>query len=297
MERMMLGVHEAVPGDNPWQRRARRLQSEWRERQGLAAGLHRGVELGSRLTPEGGQPPVLRNYMTPAARRHVLDAVADAPRTGALLSRPRLWVDLLSSQPACFNLFGDLADGRDLATRVWSHLEPDLVAEVHGIDFEHSPGRSDPRLTGNRSAFDVFVQATGPRGRGFVGIEVKYAEDMKVRAATDRGYEELARGTGVYREEALEHLLRPPLQQLLLDHLLALRMVSVDSAMWDWGKFVVLYPSGNTACADSASRYEEGLRDASTFGTITFETYLTALAGAGAARLAADLSARYLGTD
>ena len=44
----------------------------------------------------------MANYLSPAAKRQVQRAVAEAPSTGALLSRPRLWVDLLSSQPLCF---------------------------------------------------------------------------------------------------------------------------------------------------------------------------------------------------
>ncbi|MBN9739411.1 hypothetical protein PP1_030995 [Pseudonocardia sp. P1] len=49
-------------------------------------------------------------------RQQVQGAVAEAPSTGALLSRPRLWVDLLPSQPLCFNLFAPLAADLALAT-------------------------------------------------------------------------------------------------------------------------------------------------------------------------------------
>lgn len=290
----LLGHDVSVAGDNPWQRKARKLQSEWRHRQGLAAGLHRGVELGSRLRLEDGAPPALRNYMTPDAREQVLRAVADAARSGALLSRPRLWVDCLSSQPACFNLFADLEGDHDLAAAVLAQLWPDQVDVVDQVRFEYSPGRGDAQYTGNRSAFDVFVEATGPKGRGFMGVEVKYHEDMKVKAATDRGYQELARSTGAFREEALADLLRPPQQQLLLDHLLALRMVEVDRN-WDWGMFVLLYPSENRACAQVAATYKSGLQAPATFSAVTFEEYLDALHTAGAAPLAAALRARYLG--
>ena len=108
--RSLLAEHDVdIRGDNAWQRWARLHQSLWRQKHGLAAGPHRGEPLGSRLAPADGEPPALKNYLSPAAARQVQQAVAAASRTGALLSRPRLWVDLLSSQPLCFNLFGPLA--------------------------------------------------------------------------------------------------------------------------------------------------------------------------------------------
>ena len=47
-----------------------------------------------------------------------------------------------------------------------------------GVRFEWSPGRGDQRYAGNRSAFEVFIEYVGGRGRSFLGIEVKYHEDL-----------------------------------------------------------------------------------------------------------------------
>ncbi len=291
----LLGHGLPLPADNAWQQKARRLQSEWRERTGLPPGLHRDQPLGSRLRPEEGNPPVLANYMTPAAKRQVLRAVEDARVTGALLSRPRLWVDLLSSQPLCFNAFADLAEDPDLASATLSALMPYVVEQVHAVHFEFSPGRGSAEYTGNRSAFDVFIDASGPAGRGFLGIEVKYHENMKVKTATDRGYEAMARAVGIFKADALPDLLCPPLQQPLLDHLLALRLASAHPDRWDWGHFAVLYPSQNTACGTVVRDYSAALGDATSFHDVTLETFLEALRAGGAESLANRLIDRYLG--
>lgn len=293
----MLGDDDAVARDNSWQRTARRRQSQWRQTHGLPVGLHKGLPLGSRLTSEDGAPPRLAGYMTDAAKRQVQSAVRESAETGALLSRPRLWVDLLSSQPLCFNLFADMAEHLTLATRVWSGLLPDLVSSVTGIRFEYSPGRGDSRYTGARSAFDVFIEATGPSGRGFLGVEVKYYESMRVSAATDRGYATMARETGVFREECIAQLLLPPLQQLLLDHLLALRLQAADGDQWDWGAFALLAPSENFAAADVARTYAAALKGGSTFRQITLEQLIDALEQAAPDPWVADLRHRYLGQD
>jgi hypothetical protein len=291
----VLGHDVPLSSDNPWQRQARLLQSEWRERQGLRPGLHRGHALGSRLQSEDGEPPAQRNYLTPAAKRQVLTAVEDAPSTGALLSRPRLWVDLLSSQPLCFNAFGDLAEDLDLATATFSALMPDLIDRVDAVQFEFSPGRGSAAYTGNRSAFDVFVEASGPTGRGFVGIEVKYHEDMKVKPASHRGYEVLARQAGIYREDAIPRLLEPPLQQLLLDHLLAQRFAAAHPERWNWGLFALLYPLGNTACGTVLDSYRSALADSRNFRAVMLENFIGALRAGGGESLAAQLARRYLG--
>jgi hypothetical protein len=291
----VLGHDEPIRTDNAWQRVARRLQSEWRESRGLPAGLHNGTPLGSRLTLEDGAPPHLAGYLTTAAKRQVQAAVADANATGALLSRPRLWVDLLSSQPLCFNAFGEMAEDLDLASRVLASLLPDAVSEIARVRFEYSPGRGDQRYTGARSAFDVFVEATGPRGRGFIGIEVKYHESMKVAPATDRGYARLARSTGIFREDALPMMMMPPHQQLLLDHLLALRLQHVHADYWDWGMFALLHPRGNEACAAVASSYAASLASSSSFRVLTLDQFCEGLATASAEPWVAELSRRYLG--
>ncbi|WP_214371464.1 PGN_0703 family putative restriction endonuclease [Pseudonocardia sp. H11422] len=213
IDREILKAHHAfVAGDNAWQQRARLTQALWRERQGLPAGLHRDIPLGSRLTPAAGEPPTLANYMSAPAKRQVESAAA-AQHNGALLSRPRLWVDLLSSQPLCFNLFGPLAEDLDLATAALRLLWPH-IGQVTEIKFEWSPGRGDERYTGNRSAFDVFVAYRGDSGRGFLGIEVKCHENLRGTVATDpkQRYPKIAAAHGIFRESALPKLQTLPLR-------------------------------------------------------------------------------------
>jgi hypothetical protein len=65
-----------------------------------------------------------------------------------MISEPRIWNNLLSSQPLCFNMFGEKTDDPDLATRF---LEKVLPGTVTRVDFEYSTRRGQP----DRSAFDV----------------------------------------------------------------------------------------------------------------------------------------------
>jgi hypothetical protein len=85
----------------------------------------------------------LANYLTDDIRQVVRGEVKKPEK---LYQAPRIYNDLLSSQPLCFNVFGELQADLDSTTRVAGQLWPARVAEVTAIEFEHSPGRGDESL-------------------------------------------------------------------------------------------------------------------------------------------------------
>jgi hypothetical protein len=88
----------------------------------------------------------LSDNIQSVVRQEVLD-----PRRsrGKLFGKPRIFNDLLSSQPLCFNLFAELRFDLALASRVVLGLTQGRFREVTEISFEHSPSRSDPLLGGS----------------------------------------------------------------------------------------------------------------------------------------------------
>jgi len=192
-EELLAEYHVLIEADSPAQASMRLMQSLWRDEMGWPAGEHRGAPLGSRIVMPDARDN-LANYMTPQVRDLVREEVEGPKATGKLYSKPRIYDNLLSSQPLCFNLFGELALDLSLATTVCRTLWPNDVEEVTSVEFEWSPGRNDERYLGNRSAFDVIIFHTSlDGGDGFVGIEVKYHENMSVAAATHKPlYDELA---------------------------------------------------------------------------------------------------------
>jgi hypothetical protein len=223
--------HAWVSGDLPWQRQLRLLQALWREQQQLPIGMHprNGDEsrpLGSRIAA-GDAEDDLGNYLTETIRQVVRDELSSAAEEQKLFSTPRIYDDLLSSQPLCFNLFGELKANLDVATALARHLWPDRVEQVTRLEFEHSPGRGDPAYLGNRTAFDAYLEHTTPQGgQGFIGIEVKYHESLQVAPAEIRDrIGDVARASGLFGEPDWRALAEPPLQQVWFDHLLALSML------------------------------------------------------------------------
>lgn len=160
-----------------FQEKARLLQSVCREERGLPMGTYKRKDRGSRLDSSRAEADLL-NFLTSRIRK-VVKAVLDSNNKG-LIEPTRLFENLLSSQPLCFNLFGELTSDLPLATRVFSDLTDGRIAEVTNIQFEYSPGRRNTQYTGDSSAFDVYLKYTTKGGtRGFVGVEVKYPRESE----------------------------------------------------------------------------------------------------------------------
>ena len=129
--------------------------------------------------------------------------------------------------------------------------------------------------------------------RVVIGIEVKYHEDMRVKAARHQDlYDTVSTGADLFRPDPERHLRRPPLQQLWLDHLLALSLARAHPDL-KTVRFVLCAPAANTACAAVATRYETMLRDVATFQRLNLDQLADILVEEGVPS-AHELRSRYL---
>ncbi|WP_053076749.1 hypothetical protein [Caenimonas sp. SL110] len=274
-----------------FQRAARTLQSIWRQRQNLQAAAALGSEL-----PRDIAEAELLNYLTPGIREEVSAELKAASSNGKLYGTPRIYTNLLSSQPLCFNLFGELKRDLGLATSVISALRPGKIRRVSNIEFEHSPERSSKRFTEDRSAFDVFVEYEAiDGGKGFLGIEVKYHEDLSDKVASHKPrYDEVAGLMECFRPSCFPQLREAPLQQLWRDHLLAGSMLKDRDLGYSEGAFIVIYPAANPHCRAAVRAYRQCLLDDSTFDTWTLDEMVGVLSLATSATWVAELYGRYL---
>ena len=214
----------------------------------------------------------LSNFLTDRVREVVRREVCDpAASRGKLFAKPRIFNDLLSSQPLCFNLFAELRLDLGSASHLVSGFTGGRFREVQSILFEHSPGRSDPRYTDDRSAFDVFLECTtSTGGRGFVGVEVKYHENLLGLPGEHRErYDEIAEMMACFGPGTRAALTTTPLQQVWRDHLLAGITRSVD-CYYD-ALFVMLHPKDNQHCRNAVAAYRDCLADDSSFAAWTLE--------------------------
>lgn len=220
------------PEMTAYKRRARLQQARWRERHGLPMGGQRQpdgtrVPVGSRLEVDFAERTA-RNFLSSRVAAAVRHRVAH-PERYQTLNQERLWSDLLSSMPMCFNLFGELWDAPEHATTALKGWFADVPGTVRELRFEWSPGRLDPSYLGNRSAFDAaFVLDLSTGGGGVVGLETKYHEHAKAEAPPKQGrldrYREVTECSNLFKAGWEKALIGTDLQQLWLDHLLVLSM-------------------------------------------------------------------------
>jgi len=272
------------PETTAWKRSARLHQAGWREAREYPIGAQ-PYSGDTDATPVGSRPGLDfaqkhgKNFLTHRVLAAVRWRLAH-PERGEMLSEDRLWADLLSSMPMCFNLFGDLHDDSDAATRTAMALWPDAPKGRARIRFEYSPGRGDPEFLGNRSAFDAaFEIALEDGSHAIIGIETKYHEhagpEAKPKPVRLARYEEVTERSGIFISGWRDRLVGTELQQIWQDHLLVLSMLQHPSKGLSWGRFVLVYPANNPVFDRVAAEYRKALRDTSTFESRTIESLLT----------------------
>jgi hypothetical protein len=282
-------------GDTPWKARLRRRQSWYREQ---VLGLPPG---------DGGRPPRPVASMLPAdaveadpTLNFLCDPLIEtaararaASNDGGIVERHRLYHNLLSSQPLCFNLFAGLAQDPDQLLAVVRDVFG--VADVVGVGtplFEWAPPKAEHLDSG--SAFDCFIPyQTGGGGLGFVGVETKYAEHLADQQRSTRTiYRERtdAPGSG-FTAGAADRLDRPATCQLWYNALLAQSLrTTIDK--YAEGFIVMLACADDHAALDATDLLRAELDDPDRL--VRHATYEAVLAAAGDAPWADNLRLRYL---
>ena len=298
---------DRVAGDREttaFKQRARLHQALWRKAQGFPEGTEPtrprvgaasrpiGIRLEVNFAFESGA-----NFVTHGAREAAQYRV-ERPEAKQTLNVDRLYADLLSSMPLCFNLFGPLWKDPEFATEAAHNWWFDAPGRLSSIRFEWSPGRQlRGRYLENRTACDAafeFTQADG--SLGLVGVETKYHEHCKPEAPPSpdrvRRYLQVVGQCGVFRSGAVDAILGTRLQQIFLDHLLVLSFLHDTARPHRWVKFVLVHPERNPSFAYAARDYAAFLSDVSTFEVRTIESLL--VQGSLPAEAISAFRARYL---
>lgn len=283
--------------DTTFTANARLLQSIWRRCQygdDILGSSENGKTWGN-LLPIDFAIAQKANFLTD----RIFHLVQNKIKSGkGLISEPRIWNNLLSSQPLCFNLFGELSFNKSLATQLFQKLFPNKISEIIDIDFEFQPPEKPHR---DHTAFDVFISYISPtKKKGFIGIEVKYSEDLSAKPAEfKKEYLETALQSNIFKTDSIEKLKKAPLEQIWRDHLLCLAILGSDRAeRYDEGFFVFLYPEKNKECFNGVNQYKQTFlnpdSDENKFYSLTLEEVIKVLKEIENSKWIADFEDRYL---
>ena len=296
------------PKDSDFSAYARLLQSQWREKKGYPIGKSaKGQVWGNYIDADYAKKEKVI-FLTCNIQELVTQEIekSKTEKTGALISEPRIWNNLLSSQPLCFNLFGEFYFDLNLATEFFKDLFPGKIDKVMAVKFEYSPGRGNTKYLGDRSAFDVFVEYRKGNKRGFIGIEVKYSESLEEETKgqaiknfekPEQQYEHWTNTCGIFEDGSIDHLKVPPLSQIWRDHLLCI----ATKQDYDEGFFVFLFPQKNSQCQEGVNNYQKYLKfddeKQKCFYPLHLENFVNVLTKFSKEKWVTELKERYLGIE
>ena len=253
IEKLKETYHTNYNDKSEFASKARLLQSIWRVEKGYDYDKKKnyGNFLDENFARLSGA-----NFLTKNIFEIVKKEVENKHIQKKVIQEPRIWNNLLSSQPLAFNLFGELKKDYDLASKVFQELFPERnIKNVTAIEFEYSPGRRNPKYTGDSSAFDVFIKyKTIDNKKGFFGIEVKYAEDLNDEPSTHKKtYETISDKSDIFNLSKLNELKNKPIQQIWRDHLLALSLFITNND-FDIGDFIYIHQKIKN-CEEAIKKY------------------------------------------
>ena len=108
-----------------------------------------------------------KNFLSNQILKSVHLTIEERKTAGSgILEENRLYNNLLSSQPLCFNFFGEFKADKNLALRVLQQFWPELT-EVRNVVFEYAP---EENFTNDNSAFDVAFDVMIGSQNGLVGL-------------------------------------------------------------------------------------------------------------------------------
>lgn len=269
-----------VERDTPWAAGCRWLQSWWR-----AHELR--VPPGPKSKRDGGlvcsMLPLDIGEAANFLNSDVASAVAARLHEGGhsgIIEKDRLYRNLLSSQPMCFNLFGPfVAHPDDLID--WVRALDDSAAMVRRVRFEWAPERSSHFDGG--SAFDAFVEYTASTGgERFVGVECKYAENLERSTIKLRNvYGDYTDGSAEWRDGASARLgTAKRLRQFWLNTLLAQSLVDRGGGAYESGLVVVVAAAADRSADEATEAVRSDLIEPDRWlRWCPYESVLDAIAG------------------
>jgi hypothetical protein len=202
------------------------------------------------------------NFLTPEIAQAARDRVAQG---GGTVEPFRLFHNMLSSQPMCFNLFGPLIQNHDLARRLFSAILPDPVSELTRVTIEWAPEPSDDYLS-DRTAFDAFLEFRDADGRlHALGVETKLVEPFSQKKYDGERYRRWMRVQGSpWRPDADDVVCHPRHNQLWRDHLLSVALRNQPGSPYATSRLMLIRHPGDPDCAEVLAGYRGLLREGDT---------------------------------
>ncbi len=213
----------------------------------------------------------LKNFLSKNIITAVNKTIQERKALGSgILEENRLFNNLLSSQPLCFNFFGELKLDLALALEFLKRFYPEFT-KVLDVKFEFAP---ENRYTKDNSAFDVAFEVMSGDKKGLLGIECKYTDTFSAKEYDRDEYLQIYnKGKGTAFKAPYENFIASKFNQLFRNQLIAEALV--QNHEYDF-VFTGLFCDQNDHDAQNiATEFQGMLKDGkSKFRVITFREFL-----------------------
>ncbi len=258
-----------LPKEHGFKKRMRFHQGWWRafvlaEEQGNHP-IYKNEPIGSAI--QHGKKSG-KNFLSGNIRRAVDETIRERKKYGAgIIEEVRLFNNLLSSQPLCFNFFGELKVDTDFALQVLRCFYPSLTS-VNRVIFEYAPAEN---YTNDKSAFDVAFEVTRRDELGLIGFECKFTDIFSKREYDKEEYREIYRQSNIFPKE-YEAYISGRYNQLFRNQLIAEAMLQYQK--YDFVFAGLFCHQDDRQAIDVGEEFCEMLSIDTLFRVITYQEYI-----------------------
>ena len=257
------------PIENGFKKRMRFHQGWWRafvlaEEQGQHPGrkderIGSAIRLGEKSS---------KNFLSENIHKAVVETLQERKEDGrGIIEEGRLFNNLLSSQPLCFNFFGELKNDPDLALQVLNRFYSGLT-RVKQVIFEYAP---EERYTNDNSAFDVAFEVERENEFGLIGVECKFTDTFSQKEYDKKEYREVYDQSSIFNQ-AYEAYTLGRYNQLFRNQLMA-------EALKQHRKYDFVYTGlfchqDDKQAIETGGKFREMLNNTYLFRVITYQNYI-----------------------
>lgn len=178
-----------VPNEIGFKKRMRLHQGWWRTNVlSEEPGRHPKIETERICNTITKGETSKKNFLTDSCISSVEQTLTDRKeQESGLMEQDRLFNNLLSSQPLCFNFFGELNADKTFGLYVLKTFYPTLT-KLRRVIFEYAPIE---KYTKDNSAFDIAFEVEKDDEIGLIGWECKYTDTFSATEYDKLSYREL----------------------------------------------------------------------------------------------------------
>lgn len=213
------------------------------------------------------------NYLTHEAVKALVCEIDHRKQNkcSGIIQEPRIWNNLLSSQPLAFNFWGPLKYSPKLANQLLPYLISDFI-ELADIRFEWSPQPKE-EFTNDNSAFDVMIEYRNKdNAKSILGLECKYTDKLNSKEYTTEKYREIFDASRTIFKSEYPYYLQPQFNQLFRNQLIAASFIQKCGTKCKCGLFC---SQQDDTALSIAKEYSSNLNDSENhFIVITYERFI-----------------------